>query len=123
MGVALRRVRQTHPSAYLGGNWCGARTLRKQSLVQGPVVDQVALYAALASGHLGGAGLDVFDREPVPLDEPLLTLPNCVTVPHIGSATTKTREAMAHLAVDNMIAGLSGERLVRCANPEVYESR
>jgi glyoxylate reductase len=90
---------------------------------RGPVVDQVALYAALASGHLGGAGLDVFDREPVPIDEPLLTLANCVTVPHIGSATTKTREAMAHLAVDNMIAGLSGERLVRCANPEVYEGR
>jgi len=89
---------------------------------RGPVVDQVALYEALASGHLGGAGLDVFDVEPVPLDDPLLALDNCVTVPHIGSATMKTRTAMANLAVDNVLAGVRDEPLVRCANPEVYRT-
>jgi glyoxylate reductase len=88
---------------------------------RGAVVDQVALYDALAAGRLGGAGLDVFEVEPVPADEPLLALGNCVTVPHIGSATSKTRRAMADLAVDNVLAWLSGNRLARCANPEVYE--
>jgi glyoxylate reductase len=87
---------------------------------RGAIVDQSALYAALASGHLGGAGLDVYEIEPVPLDEPLLSLPNCVTLPHIGSATVKTRRAMAELVVDNVLAGLRGERLIACANPEVY---
>jgi glyoxylate reductase len=87
---------------------------------RGAVVDQEALYEALQSGHLGAAAIDVFEVEPVPLDEPLLALANCVVVPHIGSATVKTRSAMADLAVDNVMAGVLGERLVRCVNPEVY---
>jgi len=87
---------------------------------RGPVVDQKALYDSLASGHLGGAGLDVFEVEPVPLDEPLLRLANCLTLPHIGSATVKTRTAMANLAIDNVLAGLEGRPLVSCANPEVF---
>jgi glyoxylate reductase len=103
----------------------GELALMKQGAIlvnttRGPVVDQVALYAALSSGHLGGAGLDVFEVEPVPLDDPILTLANCVTVPHIGSATVKTRTAMANLAVDNVLAGVRGKPLIRCANPEVY---
>ena len=90
---------------------------------RGAIVDQAALYAALESGHLAGAGLDVFETEPVPLDEPLLKLSNCLAVPHIGSATRATRSAMAELAVDNILAGLLGHDLPHCANPEVYVSR
>ncbi len=88
---------------------------------RGAVVDQRALYEALVSGHLGGAGLDVYETEPVPLDEPLLRLANCVAVPHIGSATVATRATMAELAVDNLLAGLAGDPLPHCVNPEVYE--
>jgi glyoxylate reductase len=84
-------------------------------------VDQVALAEALNSGVIAGAGLDVFEREPVPLADPIVHARNCVVVPHIGSATWTTRAAMASLAVDNVIAGLSGERLPACINPEVYD--
>jgi len=87
---------------------------------RGAIVDQRAVYEALASGHLGGVGLDVFEVEPVPLDEPLLALSGCVAVPHIGSATVAARSAMAELAVDNLLAGLRGEPLPHCANPDVY---
>jgi glyoxylate reductase len=88
---------------------------------RGAVVDQVALAAALEAGVIAGAGLDVFEREPVLLDDPILRAPNCVVVPHIGSATGETRAAMYNLAVDNVIAGLAGRRLPCCVNPEVYE--
>ena len=90
---------------------------------RGPVVDQVALYEALKSKKIFAAGLDVTDPEPLPLDSPLLTLENCVIVPHIGSASERTRDAMARLAAENLIAGLKGERLPHCINPEVYENR
>jgi glyoxylate reductase len=88
---------------------------------RGAVVDQVALAAALADGTIGGAGLDVFEREPLDLDDPLLSAPNCICVPHIAASTFATRNAMGHLAADNIIAGLSGEPLPHCINPEVYE--
>ena len=78
---------------------------------RGPVVDQVALYDALWSGHLFGAGLDVTDPEPLRADHPLLTLPNCLIVPHIASATVQTRDAMARKAAHNLLAGLRGEPL------------
>ncbi len=87
---------------------------------RGAIVDEEALVEALTSGVIGGAGLDVYSVEPLPHDSPLLGLPNCVTVPHIGSATRKTRLAMATLAAENVMAGVRGERLPRCANPEVY---
>lgn len=90
---------------------------------RGPVVDQVALYEALKAKKIFAAGLDVTDPEPLPLDSPLLTLNNCVIVPHIGSASERTRDAMARLAAENLIAGLKGERLPHCINPEVYENR
>ncbi|HNE03011.1 MAG TPA: D-glycerate dehydrogenase [Anaerolineales bacterium] len=90
---------------------------------RGPVVDQVALYDALKAKKIFAAGLDVTDPEPLPLDSPLLTLDNCVIVPHIGSASERTRDAMARLAAENLIAGLKGERLPHCINPEVYENR
>jgi glyoxylate reductase len=78
---------------------------------RGPVVDQKALYDALRNGVIAGAALDVTDPEPMPLDDPLLTLPNVTIVPHIGSASKWTRDQMATMAADNLIAGLKGEPL------------
>jgi glyoxylate reductase len=88
---------------------------------RGPLVDTGALTEALHAGKIAGAGLDVTDPEPLPGDHPLLAAPNVVVVPHIGSDTHTTRRAMADLAVDNLLAGLAGERMPRCANPEVYD--
>lgn len=76
---------------------------------RGGIVDEVALYHALRDGQIWAAGLDVFEQEPVYVDHPLLTLPNVVTLPHIGSASVKTRMAMAHLAADNLVKFLNGE--------------
>ncbi len=88
---------------------------------RGSVLDPEALFAALRDGKILAAGLDVTDPEPIPLDDPLLTLDNCLIVPHIASASVATRTKMADMAVDNVIAGLRGERLPTCVNPEVYE--
>lgn len=90
---------------------------------RGPVVDQVALYRALKDGVIAYAGLDVTDPEPIRSDDPLLELDNVVIVPHIASATVQTREKMAAMAGANLIAGLKGERLPTCVNPEVYETK
>ncbi len=87
---------------------------------RGPVVDPEALYAALKSGSIFAAGLDVTEPEPLPPEHPLLELENCVIVPHLGSASKRTRDQMAYLAAQNLIAGLKGERLPNCVNPEVY---
>ena len=78
---------------------------------RGPVVDELALVEALRSGTIASAGLDVVESEPIDIDNDLLTLTNCIVVPHIGSATTATRTAMANLAVDNLLAGLRGDPL------------
>ncbi len=84
---------------------------------RGQVIDQPALYAALQNGRIFAAALDVTDPEPLPLDSPLLTLPNLIIAPHIASASTRTREQMAVLTAENLIAGLKGEPLPRCVNP------
>lgn len=78
---------------------------------RGPVVDQVALHDALRSGRLFAAALDVTDPEPLRADHPLLALPNCLILPHIASATVRTRDAMATKAARNIVAGLRGEPL------------
>jgi glyoxylate reductase len=75
---------------------------------RGPIVDQIALRHALVDGTIAGAALDVTDPEPLPADDPLLSAPNLIVVPHIGSATHTTRERMADLAVDNLLAALDG---------------
>jgi len=92
------------------------------NLSRGPVVDTDALHQALTKGTIAGAGLDVFDPEPVPTDHPILGLDNVVVLPHIGSASNRSRRDMHLLAARNLVAGLNGNRLEECANPEVYES-
>jgi lactate dehydrogenase-like 2-hydroxyacid dehydrogenase len=89
---------------------------------RGPVVDSDALYDALATGQIAYAALDVTDPEPLPADHKLLTLPNCLVVPHIASASWATRGRMAVMAAENLLAGLRGERLPNCANPDVYDA-
>ncbi len=76
---------------------------------RGPIVDSGALRAALVEGSIAGAGIDVTDPEPLPPDDPLLSAPNLLITPHIGSATRVARERMADLAVDNLLAGLAGQ--------------
>jgi glyoxylate reductase len=78
---------------------------------RGPVVDQAALTEALRNRTIAAAGLDVFEIEPLPLDDPLLQLDNVVLVPHIGSASIATRTKMAVLAAENLAAGLQGRPL------------
>ncbi len=88
---------------------------------RGPIIDEAALIEALQNGVIRGAGLDVYEKEPVPVDSPLLSLPNVVTLPHIGSATHETRYAMAKCAVDNLLAALENQSLVNCVNPEALQ--
>jgi glyoxylate reductase len=87
---------------------------------RGPVVDSEALIAALQQKKIAGAALDVFDPEPIPPDSPLLRMRNVVITPHIASASGHARRQMALISVENLIAGLTGERLPYCANPQVY---
>jgi glyoxylate reductase len=75
---------------------------------RGGVVDQDALRDALQSGEIAGAALDVTDPEPLPADHPLLDAPNLLVVPHVGSATVRTRAKMAAMAVENLLAALDG---------------
>jgi glyoxylate reductase len=75
---------------------------------RGGVVDQDALQAALGAGEIAGAALDVTDPEPLPADHPLLDAPNLLVVPHVGSATVRTRARMAEMAVENLLAALDG---------------
>jgi glyoxylate reductase len=88
---------------------------------RGPVVDHDALYRALTEHRIFAAGLDVTEPEPLNLDSPLLQLDNCIVLPHLGSASKWTRDEMARLAAENLLAGLRGSRLPHCVNPEVYD--
>jgi glyoxylate reductase len=86
---------------------------------RGGVVDQRALSAALREGRIAGAALDVLEQEPPDQDDPLLGLPNLLALPHIGTATVETRQAMAKLCVENLLAVLRGDPPPACVNPEV----
>ena len=97
---ALRRMR---PTAHL------------VNTARGGLVDQRALAQALQAGEIAGAALDVTDPEPLPPDDPLLRAPNLIVVPHIGSATRRTRARMADLAVDNLLAALAGRPMPHAA--------
>lgn len=85
---------------------------------RGPVVDEEALAEALVSGEIFAAGLDVFEKEPQ-VNPRLLQIENAVVIPHLGSATVDTRDAMGHLAVDNVFAALDGRKPPTLLNPEV----
>jgi len=90
---------------------------------RGPHVDQAALAEALRSGTIFAAGLDVTEPEPLPPEHELYTLPNCVIAPHIASATVDTRNAMARLCANNLIAGVRGEALPHWVNADVAAQR
>jgi glyoxylate reductase len=87
---------------------------------RGPIVDEQALVRALAGGRIAGAGLDVFEHEPRP-HAALLAMDNVVVTPHVGSAITELREAMANVVVDNILAVLQGKQPPNCWNPEIYD--
>ena len=101
------------------------RRMKPQAILvnaaRGEIVDTQALVRALEEGWIAGAALDVTDPEPISADHPLVRLENCIVVPHIGSATVRARERMAEMAAQNLLAGLRGERLPYCANPQVYQ--
>ncbi|MGH8329186.1 MAG: NAD(P)-dependent oxidoreductase, partial [Pseudomonas sp.] len=92
------------------------------NISRGKVVDEAALIQALRDGKIRAAGLDVFEREPLNTDSPLLQLNNVVATPHIGSATHETREAMATCAVDNLLAALAGERPKNLVNTQAWKA-
>ena len=107
--IGEHQLRAMKPTAYL------------INTARGRIVDQAALTRALHEGRIAGAGLDVTATEPISMDDPLLAAPNLTLLPHIGSASRATRERMASMAVDNCLAGLRGERLPNCVNPQVYD--
>jgi glyoxylate reductase len=90
---------------------------------RGAVVDQRALYEALRAEVIAAAALDVTEVEPIPMDDPILTLPNVLIAPHIASASQGSRARMADLAARNLLAALNGEPMPACANLEALGQR
>lgn len=103
------------------------RMMKKTAILinaaRGPLVDPQALYRACAERWIWGAGLDVFVKEPVPLDDPLLTLDNITTLPHIGSASSVARNGMACKSAQNLLAVLEGKHPTDLVNPDVWQNR
>ncbi|APA84642.1 D-glycerate dehydrogenase [Paraburkholderia sprentiae WSM5005] len=99
------------------------RSMKKSAILinasRGATVDEAALIEALRNGTIHGAGLDVFNTEPLPADSPLLSMPNVVALPHIGSATHETRHAMALNAAENLVAALDGTLTTNIVNRDV----
>ena len=106
--VGERELRLMKPTAFLVNS------------SRGPIVDEKALVRALKEKRIAGAGLDVFENEPV-VDPALLAMKNVVLTPHLGSAVTELRESMANVVADNIIAILEGRRPPNCWNPEIYK--
>lgn len=102
------------------------RRMKKTAILinaaRGPIVDTEALVRALQENWIAAAALDVTDPEPLPPDHPLYQIPNCLIVPHIGSATQGTRRRMAELACANLLAGIEGQPLPHCVNPETAQN-
>jgi len=90
---------------------------------RGPVVDEKALYEALKENRMAGAGLDVFEHEPTPVDNPLLKLDNLVVAPHISSASYETRSQMAEMVAENLVAFFEGRKPPNLVNPDVMKVR
>ena len=99
------------------------RAMKKSAILinasRGATVDEAALIEALQAGTIHGAGLDVFETEPLSADSPLLSMPNVVALPHIGSATHETRHAMALNAAENLVAALDGTLTRNVVNRDV----
>jgi glyoxylate reductase len=92
------------------------RTAVFVNTARGALVDQIALANALRNSIIFAAGLDVTEPEPLPTEHELYSLPNCVIAPHIASATTGTRDAMARMCAENLLAGVFGQPLPHCVN-------
>jgi D-3-phosphoglycerate dehydrogenase len=105
--ISARELAMMKPTAFL------------INAARGKVVDEAALVEALESKRIAGAGLDVFEQEPH-IQPALLALPNVVLTPHVGSATSETRLAMAMLAAENLLSALEGRRPTNLVNPEIY---
>jgi glyoxylate reductase len=105
--IGERELRLMKPSAFI------------INTARGPIIDERALVRALSERRIAGAGLDVFEREPE-VEAWLLKMPNVVLTPHMGSAVTELREAMAHIVVDNIVAVLQERQPPNCVNPEIY---
>jgi glyoxylate reductase len=90
---------------------------------RGPIVDEKALYKALKEGWIAGAGLDVFEQEPTPKENPLLQLNNVVVAPHISSASFETRSRMAEMVAENLVAFFEGKTPPNLVNPEAMKAK
>ncbi|MCJ7699704.1 D-glycerate dehydrogenase [Candidatus Bathyarchaeota archaeon] len=90
---------------------------------RGPVVDEKALYKALKEGWIAGAGLDVFEQEPTPADNPLLKLDNVAVAPHISSASIETRAKMGEMVAENLVAFFEGKKPPNLLNADVMKVR
>jgi len=88
---------------------------------RGPVVDEKALCESLKNGQIAGAGLDVFEQEPIPLDSPLLKLENVVVAPHISSASLETRSRMSEIVAENLVSFFQGKKPPNLVNPDVLK--
>lgn len=109
--ISAEKLRLMKKTAYLINN------------ARGPVVDEKALYEALKDGRIAGAGLDVFEHEPTPVDNPLLKLDNVVVAPHISSASFETRSRMAEMVAENLVAFFEGKTPPNLVNSGVVKVR
>jgi glyoxylate reductase len=109
--VDEKKLKSMKKTAYLVNN------------ARGPIVDEKALYKALKEGWIEGAGLDVFEQEPTPKENPLLQLPNVVVAPHISSASYETRSRMAERVAENLVTFFEGKTPPNLVNPEVMKAK